>query len=306
MLVDDSRRNDLSLARDCEDTALEELMRRLGSVDEELARLRMLIVRAYEDTQRAAVEVLKMRRRQSYRDAYANRPLVTVRIGAYMAGDLLFDRALHSVRLQSYDHWEAIIVCDGPDEATAARIAGLRDPRIRCVQRPRNGPYVDDRRSRWQVAGSHPFNEGVALAQGSWIAPIDQDDEWTEDHLDILLADALRTKAEVVYGVGRVEVADVGETYFGVWPPVVGDFGFQAAIYHADLVAFLYDANAYLADEPADWNLARRMLEAGVRFQFVERIVTAYYLKGDMDTIDWWRDRCRQRGRFMPSRVASE
>ena len=34
---------------------------------------------------------------------------------------------------------------------------------------------------------------------------------------------------------------------------------------------------AYLAGEPGDWNLARRMWQAGVRFAFLDRIVTTYY-----------------------------
>jgi glycosyltransferase involved in cell wall biosynthesis len=145
----------------------------------------------------------------------------------------------------------------------------------------------------------------VALAQGAWIAPIDQDDEWTEDHLEVLVAAALRTGAEVIYGVGQVMIPDDNETYFGVWPPALGDFGFQVAIYHADLISFLYDVNAYLVNDPADWNLARRMLEAGVRFEFVEKIVTTYYVKDEETVIQWWGERCRKRGRFVPNQVMS-
>jgi glycosyltransferase involved in cell wall biosynthesis len=284
--------------------SLEHLERRIDALDEKLSQLRALILKAYEDTPRAAAEVLRARRGVSYREAYAACPLVTVRIGAYAGGDVLFERALSSVQLQSYPNWEVIVICDGRDEDTAARIVSLDDSRIRCVQRPRNGPYPGDAHTQWQVAGTHPFNEGVALAQGAWIAPIDQDDEWTEDHLDVLVAAALRTEAEVVYGVGRAIIAHDSETYFGTWPPAPGDFGFQTAIYHADLISFLYDVNAYLADEPADWNLARRMLEAGVRFEFVEKIVTNYHVKGDKATIDWWQERRRQRGRFEPSSEA--
>jgi glycosyltransferase involved in cell wall biosynthesis len=150
------------------------------------------------------------------------------------------------------------------------------------------------------VAGAHPFNEGFAFAKGAWIAPIDQDDEWTDDHLEVLLAAAKDTEAEVAYGIARAIVSLAGETYFGTWPPGLGDFGFQAAIHHSCLTAFLYDANAHLVGEPADWNLARRMLEAGVRFEFVERIVTTYYVEEHAPGIGWWRDRVNERGRFPP------
>ncbi|MDX6645633.1 MAG: hypothetical protein QOK40_1360, partial [Miltoncostaeaceae bacterium] len=234
----------------------------------------------------------------AWAEPYAEHPLVSVRIGAHRGGDILFERALSSVRAQSYANWEAIIVCDGPEPTTVARIVELGDTRVRCVERPRNGPYPEDGVMRWHVAGVHPFNEAVSMGRGSWIAPIDQDDEWTDDHLAVLLEAGQRTRAEVVYGAFRAVVAGEGETYFGRWPPSQGDFGFQAAIYHGGLIDFLYDANAHLVGEPADWNVARRMLEAGVRFDFVDRIVGTYHVEADARSIGWWRERLATRGSF--------
>jgi glycosyltransferase involved in cell wall biosynthesis len=278
----------------------DDLAQRLAAVENELGQLRELLSRAYEDTPRAAREVLRARRDPSYGDAYAADALVTVRIGAYRGGDLLFDRALSSVLAQSHSNLEAIVVCDGRDEETAGRIATLGDARVRCLQRPRNGPYPTQDFRRWQVAGTHPFNQAVALARGAWIAPIDQDDEWTEDHLEVLLGAAIETGAEAVYGVSRVVLDDGSETYFGSWPPTLGDFGFQTGIYHAGLGALLYDANSYLVGEPADWNLARRMLEAGVCFEFVERIVTAYFVNQAESSFGGWKARQEDQGAFVP------
>lgn len=272
----------------------------MAAVEQEIGRLRELVVRAYEDTPRAAAEVLRARRDPGYADAYLPDPLVTVRIGAYRGGDILFERALASVRRQSHSNWEAIVVCDGRDEETAARVAALGDERLRCVQRPRNGPYPEPTAERWLVAGTHPFNQAVALARGAWIAPIDQDDEWSEDHLEVLLAAAAASGAEVAYGVSRVVLDDGSETYFGSWPPTLGDFGFQTAIYHAGLAALLYDANSHLVGEPADWNLARRMLEAGVQFEFVEHAVTAYYVNQDESGFGGWKARQEEQGAFVP------
>ncbi len=261
--------------------------------------LRELLARAYEETPRRAAEVLRMRRDPGYADAYGEAPLVSARIGAYRPGPELFERALASIRAQTYEHWEAILVCDGPDPETAARVAELGDERIRCVQRPRNGPYPEDPESRWRVAGVHPFNRGVALARGQWIAPIDQDDEWSPDHLEALLAAARRSGAEVAYGVCRVDLGGEGETWFGGWPPRIGDFGFQAAIYHAGL-PFLYDVNSHLLGEPADWNLARRMLEAGVDFEFVDHPVSTYFVDADEAAWGFWQDREARVGAWAP------
>ena len=114
----------------------------------------------------------------------------------------------------------------------------------------------------WRTAGVHPFNEGVGHASGKWIAPLDQDDEWTEDHLEILLATATASRAELVSGVCATQVGHEGQTYFGQWPAREGEFAFLGAIYHAGIADFmLYDLNSYLSAEPADWNLARRMLD---------------------------------------------
>lgn len=271
---------------------------RIARLEEQLLELRALLARAYEDTPGRAAALLAARRDPAYAEAFSPDPLVTVRIGVFRPGEVLFERALASVRRQSYENWEAVLVCDGRDETTAAQIEQLGDERLRCVQRPRNGPYPDSPEHRWMVAGSHPFNEGHALARGRWIAPIDQDDEWGDRHLEELLDCALRTRAELVYGVGRVVIEEHGETYFGVWPPALGDFGFQAAIYHSGLSGFLYDANSHLFDEPADWNLARRMLEAGVRFEFLDKVVTTYYVPRDDPGLDWWRERMRIRSSF--------
>jgi glycosyltransferase involved in cell wall biosynthesis len=275
------------------------LAQRLAVVEKEIGRLRELLVRAYEDTPRATADVLRARRDPSYGAAYAPDPLVTVRIGAYRGAEVLFERALASVLGQSYPNWEAIVVCDGREEETARRIEELGDSRVRCVQRPRNGPYPSEPQDRWHVAGTHPFNQAVALARGAWIAPIDQDDEWAADHLEVLLEAASRTGAELVYGVGRVALGDGSETYFGRWPATLGDFGFQTAIYHSGLAALLYDANSHLLGEPADWNLARRMLEAGVCFEFVERIVTTYFVDRDEPSFGGWKGRQQERGKFV-------
>lgn len=275
----------------------EDAAARLARVERELVALRELVVRAYEQTPAMAARLLRRRREPGWRRAYEADPLVTARIGAYRGGDLLFERALRSVRAQTYPHWECIVVCDGPDAETAERIAALGDARVRCVQRPRNGPYPPDDVARWLVAGTHPFNEAAGLARGAWIAPLDQDDEWTDDHLAVLLDRAHATDAEVVYGRMRVEVAGEGTTWFGEWPPALGDFGFQAAIVHSGLTDFLYDVNAHLANEPGDWNLARRMLEAGVRFDFVERTVGTYFTAAQTgESLGWWRQRIAERG----------
>lgn len=270
--------------------------RRLAQLERTLAHIQQASLRSGEYPSLMAAELQALRRTESYAAAYLETPLVTVRIGVFRPGDLLFDRALRTVREQTYPRWEAIVVTDGPDPLVAERIAALGDSRISCVQRPRQGPYPADPVTRWRVAGTHPFNEAISHATGTWIAPIDQDDEWDLDHLEVLVAAALRTRAELVYGQCRAEVAGVGQSLFGKWPPIEGDFGFQGTIYHAGLAEFmLYDVTSHLTGEVADWNLARRMLDAGVRFEFVERPVTTYHVAASSLHFEAWRTRVAER-----------
>jgi glycosyltransferase involved in cell wall biosynthesis len=274
-----------------------DLVGRLDALERRLEALTRLVARSYERQEGWAERLVALRETCAYAAAFEGDPLVTVRIGTYCGADTLITRALASVRRQTYPHWEAIVVGDATPDDTAERIAALGDERIRFVNRPFNGPYPDRAEERWLVAGTYPFNEGAAMANGAWIAPIDQDDEWSDDHLELLLRAAQRARAELAYGAMRAVVDGTRiETWFGVFPPCLSDFGFQAAIYHAELRDFRYDVAAALVAEPGDWNLARRMWEAGVRFHFLNRLVGTYHVDADAPSVDWWRQRAASRG----------
>ena len=155
------------------------------------------------------------------------------------------------------------------------RVAALGDDRIRFYNLPvrENDPH--DPWERWAVKGSVPRATGVGLASGSWIAPLSHDDAWDPDHLVTLLAAARETRAEVVYSAMRVVRAGARdgdrEPSVGAWPPRLGQFDWQSAIFHGALRFLRYDRACAFASEPNDWNLARRAWEAGVRFTFVPR-----------------------------------
>jgi Methyltransferase domain/Glycosyl transferase family 2 len=274
----------------------EPVVQRVARLEHELAAVRALVARTYEAADGWPQRLEELRRRPEYEEAFIGAPLVSVRIGTYRGADTLCERALASVRRQTYPHWEAVVVGDGCEDDTGERIAALGDDRIHFSNRPRNGPYPEAPELRWLVAGTHSFNEAAARTRGRWIAPLDQDDEWDADHLSVLLGTAQRARAEVVYGRMRVEVEDGPETWFGEWPPRIGHFGFQGALYHADLKDFRYDVAAALVGEPGDWNLARRMWEAGVRFHFLPRAVGTYFVGRDARNIATWEQWAEERG----------
>ena len=269
------------------------VVERLDRLEQQLADIQALVTRSYERHEDGAALVAEMRRAPGYGDAWGPDPLVTVRIATYNRPGVLTDRALASVLRQTYLRWEAVVVGDACTDDTAERVAGIGDPRIRFENLAVRGPYPDDERARWLVAGSAPMNRAIELARGSWIAALDDDDEWLPDHIEALLAEARRTRAEVVYGKNSLRDTRNGrliDVQIGAWPPERGAFTFQDAIYHSGLGRFRYDLNARFAGEPGDWNLARRMWSAGARFAFLDRLVTTVHFSPKQPEIRRWRE----------------
>lgn len=91
-------------------------------------------------------------------------PRVSVVIPAY-GGDWL-DEALDSVRAQSFDDWEMVLIDDG----SPAPLAPARADDLVLVRQPNAGP-----------GGAR--NRGFALARGEYVALLDADDRWLPDKL---------------------------------------------------------------------------------------------------------------------------
>ncbi|MGH3715335.1 MAG: glycosyltransferase family 2 protein [Micromonosporaceae bacterium] len=100
----------------------------------------------------------------------------------------LVTRAVRSALAQSHRDLEVVVVIDGPDEATAAALAELDDPRLRVVQLDASGGAPNAR------------NVGVREARGRWVALLDDDDEWHPEKLATQrrLADAASVPEPIV------------------------------------------------------------------------------------------------------------
>jgi glycosyltransferase involved in cell wall biosynthesis len=81
--------------------------------------------------------------------------------------------AIASVRAQTYQNFEIIVVTDGPDPHTAAAIKALHDDRIKVISHERNlGPGA-------------ARNTGIRAATGFWVAFLDDDDKWLPRKLEL-------------------------------------------------------------------------------------------------------------------------
>jgi glycosyltransferase involved in cell wall biosynthesis len=201
-------------------------------------------------------------------------PLVTVRIASYRRTRELVEVALPSVLAQTHENLEIIVVNDGPNPDTAAAVAAMGDRRVTYSEFERRSRYPRRPQHRWYVAGSPGMNEGIRRATGSWIAALDDDDEFTVDHVERLLALARTTRAELVYGaLTQRDLSSNTIAHIFSDPPQRGGFSFQGALVHGMLTFFRFDTKSWRLGEPGDWFLARRMLAAGVRTGAVDEVV---------------------------------
>lgn len=242
----------------------------------------MLVGTVRDDLAANDQRLAKARARDDYDAAWDDeQPLISIRIATYQNAKGLSERTLPTLIAQTYPRWECIVVGDAVTDDTAERIAALGDDRIRFENLPFRGPYPEDAARRRLVAGTAPANAGADAARGSWIAPLDHDDEFDVDHLEVLLAKARETRAEFVYGRMRIVEEETGKPAgeVGSFPPDHGKISLQGAMYHAALQreGIALDPFAWQAGEPGDWNLVRRIWSAGARFAFVDRAVGTYY-----------------------------
>ena len=80
---------------------------------------------------------------------------------------------IDSILNQTFSDWELIIVDDGSTDNTKEIVLSYNDPRIRYV---------------WQgnQERSAARNHGISLAKGEWICFQDSDDEYLQEHLEVL------------------------------------------------------------------------------------------------------------------------
>ncbi|HEU0131827.1 MAG TPA: glycosyltransferase family A protein [Mycobacteriales bacterium] len=204
-------------------------------------------------------------------------PLVTIRIPTYNRSDALAEVSLPSALRQTYERIEVLVVGDATDAATDRYMASVRDPRVRYVNLPRGGLYPTDPALRWRVSGTYPMNAALVLARGDWIAPCDDDDELTDDHVEVLLREAKRRRLELVHSVTETFFADGRHGRLGAPELTVGQVTHGSVLYSMGLRFLTYSPTCYRIPEPHDWNLWRRMRDLGVRIGFADHVTYRYY-----------------------------
>lgn len=204
-------------------------------------------------------------------------PLVSVRIPTWRGAELLIARAIPSVLGGSHRNVEVVVCGDGPDPEARRAVAALGDPRVRYVELPERPAYASHFQSFWMSAGSMAANGALAECRGAFIAPLDHDDAFTDDHIAELLAAARATEADLVYGQAVCEFRGAPWRVIGSAPLELGRIAHGAVLHSRRLAHLRFDRHCWLLDEPGDWNLWRRMAETGATVVHVPRVVLVHH-----------------------------
>lgn len=90
----------------------------------------------------------------------------------------LVGRAIRSALAQSVPPFEVIVVVDGPDDATAREVRQIDAEALRIIALPEH------------VGLGGARGAGIASARSSWVALLDDDDEWLPSKLELQLSAA--------------------------------------------------------------------------------------------------------------------
>jgi hypothetical protein len=247
----------------------------IGIRTEEL-EVRLVTILKYLDDERAANRrrLYELRESEEYELAWTEPdPLVSFIVATYDRFESLRDVALPSMLAQTHSNVEVIVVGDASPPETAAVIEEIGDERVRYYNRPVRGPYPEDKSVRWYMLGSPPYNDGLSLVRGRWIGAMADDDAVRPDFAETILAGARGGHHENCYGRYQVHYKKGEVLELGRFPPQKGNFVTQAALYHSGLRFFMMSAADPYFEEPNDWALCRRMMDAGVRYGMIDDFV---------------------------------
>jgi hypothetical protein len=233
----------------------------------------------------ARAKILLERDRAARPDIWSDpNPLISVHIATYNRPKLIVERAIASVLRQTYQNFEIVVVGDHAGPETGEAIAKVGDPRIRYYNLPERPTYAEFPRFRWSSIGSYPVIKAHELARGAWIAPIDDDDEYFPDHLEVLLKAARAHRLEMVYSVMEAQWMDGSWMHIGSAPLRHGQICHPSVLYSARLHCLQIDPWCWINDIPGDWSLWSRMQAIGAEIGFVPYVGGRHY--AELEGID--------------------
>lgn len=216
-------------------------------------------------------------------------PKISVIIPTHSNPAALWARTIPSVVAQTHENLEILIVVDGnfPEmyEATVNSCTAVGDPRITVhlapptpVDFPETSGLTSEHKQRfdWYRSGNGPFNHGLDIATGEWIAPFSHDDAMHPDGYERVLKSAIQNRWEYCYAP-LIRLSPTDQSTIHSFPPRSHNFGVQGSLIHSSLTMFRYDYRDGLVGFPNDYGLVRRMMLCGVRMGTITDAASDYY-----------------------------
>ena len=219
----------------------------------------------------------------------AGNPKISVIIPTHSNPTSLWNRTIPSVVSQTHENLEILVIVDGnfPEmyEATVNSCTAFGDPRITVHIAPptpveflETSGLTSDQKQRfeWFRSGNGPFNYGLDIATGDWIAPFSHDDAMHPDGYERVLNAATKNKWEYCYAP-LVRLSPTDKSIIHSFPPRSHNFGVQGSLLHSSLKMFRYDYRDALVGLPNDYGMVRRMMLCGVRMGTISDAASDYY-----------------------------
>ncbi|MBU1345139.1 MAG: glycosyltransferase [Proteobacteria bacterium] len=214
-------------------------------------------------------------------------PFISVYVPTYNRGDILIERAVSSVLNQTYTNFEFIIIGDHCTDNTENLVKKIKDKRIRFYNIPQRGyRYPPTPENHWFAGPVIAANTALEMVKGDWIARIDDDDIWTDDHLEVLLNFAQKGDFEFVSSSymtirqGKEIIVDERDQI-----PRIG--GTQTWLYRSYLKFFKYNIDCWRKawNRVNDTDIQDRIYKAGVKMGFLDQVTCHIIPRPGEDTI---------------------
>lgn len=253
---------------------LAHLNARLDTVEADARRAAEIGRHAYDEEPANRRRLRELRASEEYELAFTEaEPLVSFIVPTYNSFETLRDIALPSILGQDYSNLQVIVSGDCAPPETEKAIAEVGDSRVTYVNRTIRGPYPEEQSRRWYGIGVPPFNDALGLVRGRWLTALGDDDAIRPNHTADLLAAARENRWEHCYGLQHVNFVEGDPITLGKFPPEMGQWGPQSALYLAGLRFIEGELSDSIYEEPSDWSKCRRMVRAGVRIGMIDKIV---------------------------------
>ena len=206
-----------------------------------------------------------------YEKAYGKSPTVMAYIPSYNRIEYLIERSIPSILSQTYPNIRILIVDDGSTDGTPEKLKQHFGNKIevRTIDRKKYR-YPNKSIYHWYSGPVEAANYALSLCSEDWIARLDDDDEWSPDHIETSIRYALTNRLEFVSSTyKRIQYDGQGVSQ----EDLIGDDdnmivgGTQTWLYHGGLRRFKYNIHSWRKswNRVNDTDLQARFIQAGVK-----------------------------------------